>query len=191
MPFFSPISPISAILCGFTGTDGALLVTEDTDCFLTDSRYGTQARKQVRADAVREYRDKFDGIITFLKEKGVRRIGFEAETLSYAAVQRLRSKEPEAFEWIAVEKPVLSLRGIKDDQELVAMEQATAINAAAFAEILPLIRPGIAECEIALALEMAMRRLGGEEKAFDFIVASGPRGAMPHGIASERNAVRR
>jgi Xaa-Pro aminopeptidase len=42
------------------------------------------------------------------------------------------------------------------------------------------------ERDISLALEYALKRRGGEEKAFDFIVASGPRGAMPHGVASER-----
>jgi Xaa-Pro aminopeptidase len=60
------------------------------------------------------------------------------------------------------------------------------LSAAAFEEIVPLLRPGIAEREIALALEFAMRRLGGDEKSFDLIVASGQRGALPHGAASDR-----
>jgi Xaa-Pro aminopeptidase len=173
-------------LCGFTGSDGALLLAGETDCFLTDSRYSTQAITQVQADEIREYKVKVDGIAAWLREQGVRRIGFEAETLTYGTVQRLREKGPEAAEWVPVEKPILSLRGIKDDDEVSALETAAAINAAAFAEILPLIRPGVPEQELALALEFALRRHGGEDKAFDLIVASGPRGAMPHGVASNR-----
>lgn len=173
-------------LCGFTGSDGVLVATEKGDCFLTDSRYTTQAREQVRADEIRQYQVKLDGVAGFLQEKGVRRIGFEAETLSFATVQKLRDKGPEGAEWVPLDKPLLGLRGIKDAAEIAGIEAATRLNAEAFAEILPLVRPGVREREIALALEFALKRRGGEEKAFDFIVASGPRGALPHGIAADR-----
>ncbi len=161
-------------------------MTGESDCFLTDSRYITQAANQVHADEIREYKVKVDGIAAWLRERGVCRIGFEAETLAYGIVQRLREKGPETIEWVPVDKAVLSMRGIKDDDEIAALERAAIINAAAFTDILPLIRPGVLEEELALALEFALRRHGGENKAFDLIVASGPRGAMPHGIASDR-----
>ena len=173
-------------LCGFTGTDGVLAVTREHDCFLTDSRYTTQARQQVQAEEIREYQLKLDGVGAFLQEREVKRVGFEADTLPYAVVQRLRDKAPADVEWVPVDKAVLALRGIKDRTEIEALEDAARINAEAFAEILPLIRPGMRERELSLALEFALRRSGGEEKAFDFIVAAGERGAMPHGIASDR-----
>ena len=173
-------------LCGFTGTDGVLVVTGKRDCFLTDSRYTAQARQQVAADEVREYKVKLDGVSSFLQESGVQRIGFEAETLPYALVQRLREKGPAGVDWVPVEREVLCLRAVKDLPEIEALAAAARINAEAFAEVLPQIRPGIVERELALALEFALRRCGGEDKAFDLIVASGPRGAMPHGIASDR-----
>jgi len=173
-------------LCGFTGTDGVLVVTGETSCFLSDSRYTTQARAQVQADEIREYGVKLDGVIAFLEQTGVRRIGFEAETLSFAMVERLREKGGADREWVPLTKEILPLRGLKGPDEIAALLEATRLNAEAFEEILPLIRPGAVEREIALALEIALKRRGGEEKAFDFIVASGPRGAMPHGIASGR-----
>jgi Xaa-Pro aminopeptidase len=48
------------------------------------------------------------------------------------------------------------------------------------------IRPGITERALALELEILMRRAGADGMAFDFIVASGDRGALPHGVASNR-----
>jgi len=39
---------------------------------------------------------------------------------------------------------------------------------------------------IALELEFALKKLGGETNAFDFIVASGARGALPHGVAGDK-----
>jgi Xaa-Pro aminopeptidase len=174
-------------LCGFTGTDGALVVAGSRCCFLSDSRYTTQARQQVQADEIREYSVKLDGVIEFLQQGGARRIGFEAETLSFATVEKLREKGGGACEWVPLTKEIQSLRGIKAADEIAAIGEAARLNAEAFEEILPLIRPGAVERDIALALEFALKRRGGEEKAFDFIVASGPRGAMPHGIASERS----
>ena len=44
----------------------------------------------------------------------------------------------------------------------------------------------MAEAELALELEYMMRRLGAEAAAFDPIVGSGPRGALPHAIPSDR-----
>lgn len=173
-------------LSGFTGSDGVLIVARDSDCFLTDSRYVTQAATEVAAGEIREYKAKEEGVVAWLGEKMVARVGFESERLSCAALRRLQAKSPPNLEWVPIEKPLASLRGIKSAEEIVRLEHAAALAAAAFDEILPLIRPGIRERDLALALEMAMRRRGGDEKAFAIIVASGLRGALPHGVASDK-----
>jgi Xaa-Pro aminopeptidase len=173
-------------LCGFTGSDGVLALVGDETAFLTDSRYTTQARQQVRADEIREYRVKWDGVLDFLAAKGAVRVGFEADSLTYATVEELKSKSAGRCEWVPVNRQVKSLRGIKDAEEIALMEQAAELNAECFAEVLPLLRPGVSEREIALALEFAFKRRGAEEKAFDVIVASGVRGALPHGVASDK-----
>jgi Xaa-Pro aminopeptidase len=182
--FFDPSN--IRYLCGFTGTDGALVVTREKDCFLTDSRYTTQARGQVAADQIREYSVKIDGVISLIQELDVRRVGFESETLPFAQAKKLQEKEKSELTWVPIGEEVLSLRGAKGPSEIEALLEATRISAEAFEEILPIVRPGAVEKEIALALEFAMKRRGGEEKAFDFIVASGYRGALPHGIASDK-----
>lgn len=173
-------------LCGFSGSDGALLVTKGGDCFLCDSRYTAQAKLQVMAAEQQEYRVKAEAIGNWLTAQGAKRIGFEAESLTVAGLERLRSKGPVGAEWVPLSREQLAFRACKDAEEVGAIEEAAALNAAAFAEILPLIRPGAVERDLALALEFALKRRGGEEKAFDFIVASGTRGAMPHGVASDR-----
>ncbi len=172
-------------LCGFSGTDGALVVTCQEAGFLTDSRYTTQARQQVVADSVREYRGKTEGILEFLAEKGAVRVGFESDSLAYATVSELKEKGG-AHEWVPVSHEVKSLRHLKDEKEIELLEQAAALNAVCFEDILSEIRPGARERDIALALEFALKHRGAEEKAFDFIVASGIRGALPHGVASSK-----
>lgn len=173
-------------LTGFTGTDGAVVVTADAVFFLTDSRYTTQAKDQVRASEVREYKVKLDGIVELLGKLGAKRVGFEGEIVPVAVHERLQKKSPDALTWVTLGRPLTQLRALKDQAELEKLGQAARWNAEALEDILPLVRPGAREQEIAFELELALRRRGGEEKAFDFIVASGERGAMPHGLASDK-----
>lgn len=171
---------------GFTGTDGAMIVSGQETIFLTDSRYSTQASKEVFADERHEYVVQAEGIVAGLDGCGVRKVGYEADNLTCAALERLRNRSGQRIEWIGLDRPMLALRGIKDEDEILALERAAHLAAAAFDEITPLLQPGVAEREISLALEFALRRHGGDEKSFDFIVAAGERGALPHGAASDR-----
>ena len=172
-------------LCGFTGSDGVLIVAAGQVLFLTDSRYTTQARAQVAADRVVEYRIQSEGIAAALREAGAQRIGFEA-SLAYGKVTDLCDKGASDWEWRALREELEALRLTKEEAEGAAVEAAARLNALAFAEVLPQIGPGVVERDLALALEFALKRLGAEEKAFDFIVASGVRGALPHGVASDK-----
>jgi Xaa-Pro aminopeptidase len=172
-------------LTGFSGTDGVVVVTAQAVCFLCDSRYTTQARDQVVADQIREYKVKLDGVLDLLREINARRVGFEADVLPYAVWETLRDKGGDIF-WEPLSRQLRGLRGRKDAAELECLEQAAQFNVEALDTVLPMIRPGVRECDIALELEFALRRLGGEDRAFDFIVASGERGALPHGVASDK-----
>lgn len=171
--------------CGFTGSSGVLIVDRQASRFLTDSRYATQALQQVAAGHVGEYKQQVEAVSKALVDSGAEKIGFEA-SLAYGQVETLREKSPAAWQWVALQQELQELRLHKSRAEIAAIETATRFNAEAFNAILPLIRPGVSERELALELEFALKRLGAEEKAFDFIVASGERGALPHGVASDR-----
>ena len=172
-------------LCGFSGSDGAVVVTADKLVFLTDSRYTTQAEAEVSADCVCEYKIKVDGIIAQLQTAGAERIGFEAD-LSYGTFRELQDKGDTGWQWRHLREELQGLRLHKSADEIRCMTSAADLHVAALTEIAGLIRPGNREKDVALALEFALRKLGAEEKAFDTIVASGPRGAMPHGVASDK-----
>lgn len=77
-------------------------------------------------------------------------------------------------------------RSVKDDIEVAQICRAIEIAETALQEILPTIRPGQSEIEIAAKLEYSMRLSGASGPSFNTIVASGPRSALPHGVASER-----
>ena len=175
-------------LCGFTGTDGALIVSMEQLVFLTDSRYTTQAHTEVVADKIDEYRVKSDAVIAVLSSHAVKRVGSEAG-LTVEAFNELRDKGDDGWQWQHFKDEIQSLRLHKTEDEIRLISAAAELNRAGFEEISSLLRPGVKESEISLALEFAMRRRGAEEKAFDLIVASGERGAMPHGVATDKSLV--
>jgi Xaa-Pro aminopeptidase len=172
-------------LTGFTGSDGALVLGRDKGWFLTDSRYTTQASLEVTGVEVVEYRLKKEGLAALLTAELINKAGFEAEHTTVSFSQTLHETLPEV-DFIPVGIELDDLRLIKGADELRLLAESAAISSQAFLGIMEMIKPGVREREIALELEFAMKRGGAEEKSFDFIVASGPRGALPHGKAGDR-----
>lgn len=175
-------------LCGFTGTDGALIVTDRRVVFLTDSRYTCQAQQQVSADDVVEYSDNIEGIASQLVSAvnaTAGKIGFEAKLVSVDKCRRLQQKCAE-FEFVPADDVLTMIRQIKDESEIDCLQHAAQLNFEALSALLPTIKVGVSEVDLALELEFKLRKMGGEDKAFDFIVASGTRGAMPHGVATDK-----
>jgi Xaa-Pro aminopeptidase len=172
-------------LCGFSGSDGALLLTRDESLFLCDSRYTTQAADEVCGAEVREFSAKFEAICSLIAEKGVRRFGIEA-THMLVSDFRLLSEKLDGCELVGIGAALDSIRSRKDRAEIEALGRVAALASDSLAAVLSLLAPGVRESEFALELEIEMRRRGADSRAFDFIVASGERGAMPHGRASEK-----
>lgn len=178
--------PSIRYLCDFTGTDGVLLVSKNESLFLTDSRYRSQAEEQVSADRTFCYKNKYPTIVDEISARMFTRIGFDADNLTVAAFDELSKLTTGKFDWCPLSTQLRPLRANKVGSEISALKKAAMLNRVAFEQVLPQIQPGVTERTIALELEFALKRLGGECNAFDFIVASGTRGAMPHGVASDK-----
>ena len=169
---------------GFAGSAGVLAVSPTARKLFVDFRYVEQARQTApEFETVKCRANPLDAAVEYLQSQDLARIGFEAEDLTVADFRRITAVVAENF-WTPV---VLdSLRTVKTAAEIAKIEAAAQILDQAFANILPLIRPGIAEQSLAASLEYEMRQLGSERTGFATIVASGPRAALPHGLASER-----
>ena len=177
-------------LTGFSGSAGGCLVTPRAAVFITDFRYRSQASRQVDKSFSRaEHNHPITGAAAEAKKRRVKVLAFEEGALSYSLFIRLKS-EAKGIRLKPVGDIAGRLRLVKDKKELRLLRKGAKVNGKALGEIAKTIRPGVREEEVALALEVAMRRLGASGAAFDIIVASGPRGALPHGVASGRKMKR-
>ncbi len=172
-------------LCGFTGTDGVLFIGEDEAVFLTDSRYVEQAKAETTNVRVECYTNQLNAVAAKLSDCGVKRVAFDARHVTVATFDEL-SALTESLCWIPLTTQLDPLRGVKTASELTSLKAAADLNRRAFDTVLPMVTDGVSEREVSLELEFTLKRLGGEENSFDFIVASGQRGALPHGVATNK-----
>ncbi len=173
-------------LTGFTGSAGACLISAGSAVFITDFRYRSQAAKQVPPDFRRaEHASPIQGIAKELKRTRAKTLAFEETHLTHGVFRQMR-KLIKGVRLKPVSGLVEGLRLCKDPGEVRMLKRGARVNGDALREISASIRPGRTESDVALDLETAMRRRGASGASFDTIVASGPRSALPHGIASSR-----
>lgn len=172
-------------LCGFTGSEGILLVTKQERFFLSDFRYEAQAQKELRGAIFKRYRQKIDGLAKLLKNLRIKRLGFEARAMNYEDFSHLHEKLPR-LNLRPLAKEISQLRALKSAEEIAKIRQAVKIATESFKSTLPKLKRGSKENSIATMLEMQIIRRGGQKTAFPTIIASGPRAALPHGVASEK-----
>lgn len=176
-------------ISGFTGTAGTLLITPTHAWFIADFRYVSQATAQcVGFDVVAQGDSLLQTLEGLLRQGNVKSLGFEQDFLTYADVASYRQLEAriEGFHLMPVGPLLESDRMCKDDLEVRCIERAAKIADAAFDYVLGVLRPGLREVDVALEMETFMRRQGASGAAFETIVASGLRGALPHGVASDK-----
>lgn len=174
-------------LSGFTGSAAVLLITKSGLTLFTDSRYTVQAKEEAENARVKIVRGSL--LLSAgeqLARERVGRVGFEAARMSVAQKSLLDKAANGRGRWVPWDGKIEAARAVKDAVELKLMRQAAAIACSSWQEILPLIKPGVRENDLAAEVEFRMRRKGASGPAFDTIIASGQRGALPHAHASRR-----
>ncbi|TDQ35451.1 Xaa-Pro aminopeptidase [Aureibacillus halotolerans] len=170
----------------FTGTAGAVLIGESSAFLFTDFRYIAQAEAQVKDCKVVNHGGRLvDSIVEKAAASGITRLGFEENHFTYKQYIELKTAFQDV-ELIPIGHFVEDLRKIKLPEEIECLQEAARIADVAFNHIQSFIKPGLKEQEIATELERVMKEQGATSAGTPIIVASGWRGALPHGVASEK-----
>ena len=170
-------------LSGFTTpADARVLVGADAAWLITDDRYTVQAEEESWLAEQLITRDWLERVAELV---GAQTLAIEAEHLTVAqrgTLERHLGREVRVSEGL-----LRPLRMRKRAFEIAWLREAARITDVAFQRVVDtVLRPGAREIDVALELERVMRAEGAEGTSFEIIVASGPRSAMPHGVASQR-----
>lgn len=171
-------------ITGFTGSAGLVWISSTKQAILTDFRYVEQVKAECPGWELIRIETYNDALEELIKGENIRSIVFEEE---HVTVKQLREWQDRfAVELKGSSGWVEELRMCKTPAEIEHIRRAAQIGDEAFAELLPNIKSGRTEREIALELEYLMRRKGASAMSFAPIVASGPQSALPHARPGER-----
>lgn len=163
-------------LTGFESSFGFVITDGDGTVFYTDSRYfeAAKAALQGKNIAVRLYggRDEWDKLLKKYKE-----IAMPLEKTLYPEYERVLSLGLKIKDCSSAFNEVMK---IKSAAEIEKIKAACEITDRAFLALLPKIKEGMSENEVAAELEYLMRKGGASGTSFDTIVGFGKNSSVPH-----------
>jgi Xaa-Pro aminopeptidase len=183
--FFITHLPNVRYLSGFSGSSGIIILTKNKKYFITDFRYKDQSAMEVKNfEVVISYNNVEETQGIFEKEK-LASIGFESNHLSYNSLENNRKNSPEV-KFVPLTEEIEKLTVQKTPEEIETIKKAIDITDRTFSKVLEIIKPGVSELDISAEITYTHKKFGASKDSFEPIVASGWRGALPHGIATNK-----
>lgn len=168
-------------LTGFTGSTAYLLLTENENILISDGRYAEQIANEVFADVRVEIVNDYQKFLSeTVSDIDTLSVDPECDLTLFNVIAGVSTAI------VDTDAQIAKMRRIKDADEISQMKVAYDIAGKAFNKMLKQISYGMTENEWAAELEYHMKKLGATSTSFDTIVGSGARGALPHGIASDK-----
>jgi Xaa-Pro aminopeptidase len=169
---------------GFTGGEGAVLLTPRRSILFVDSRYMLQAEREAKGFTVKEYRRRWEEVASAIKDAGCGKVGFESYHLTHESYVELRRhlKIP----LIPSPRSIKTTRSVKEQKEISLIKKAAMIAEQGFKKLVLQIGSKRRERDVALTLENYIRDFGAEKIPFEIVVVSGKRGAYPHGTPGRK-----
>ncbi len=177
-------------LSGFSGTTAVLLITRKHAYIVVDARYYLRATSEashfrmVRLARGGKLSDEINAILEKVGVKRGSRIGFEAAHLPVQVAESWKGSLKAKL--VPTVHLVEKFRQVKDSRELAALSKACRLTSGVFKAVVPLIKPGMTEADLAFEIDMRLRLSGAAGNSFPTIVASGPNSAVPHHATGRR-----
>ncbi|HPZ10314.1 MAG TPA: Xaa-Pro peptidase family protein [Candidatus Eremiobacteraeota bacterium] len=178
-------------LSEFSGDSGWLLITGDRAILFTDFTYFERAKNEAKDFTVLQFpssrKEKIkplDFLSNEIKKFNIKFLGFEADNIIYSFYEDM-VKKLDSVQLIPTKNLTGKLREIKKPEEIECIKKASSIADEAFKKTMEYLKPGVKESEIRAHINYFIQLFGGFKESFDIIIASGPRGAMPHAKTSD------
>jgi Xaa-Pro aminopeptidase len=166
-------------LTGFTGSNAILLLSAEHGILFTDPRYRTQAAQECDCDVKIVKGPLLIEVARWIQRLRVKSLAIERNRISYEDYVQLKELGL-GVRLKPVAGAVENLRLIKSATEIATIQAAVQLNSAALEQALRHFKATVTEIDLAAEIDYQMRHLGADGTAFETIVASGERSALPH-----------
>jgi Xaa-Pro aminopeptidase len=173
---------------GMKSSAGIVLAFPEKAYLLIDFRYIEKARATVTNAEVIELKRLFPQISELLKKHEAESMAIESENMTVKELNTYRHyfSSLKIVSDDSLSNAIWALRMIKDDEEIECIKMAQHIAEMSLEELLPFIKVGRTEREVALELNRLMFKNGAEDLSFETIVLAGRNTSMPHGVPSDK-----
>lgn len=162
-------------ITGLEPENGLAIVDKDGTTLYTDMRYMEAAEKLLKGTDVTPVLYKQEEILKRIAAYQSVGISFEQTAHSeYVTLEKAGAK------LVNIDETYVKAMSVKNEWELENIAKACDIAEISFNELLPEIKEGMTESEVAALLEYKMRKNGAQGLAFETIVAFGAHAAVPH-----------
>lgn len=183
--FYITHIPNIRYLSGFSGSSAFVVITKNKNYFFTDFRYQVQSAEQVKGFEVIVNFSPAEKIKEFFSGERFKNVGFESTHLTFHQLEQLK-ETLQGVNFVSVPERIEKLTMIKTPDEIAKIKKACEITDKVFTKLLEVIKPGMQEREVSAEISYWHKKYGAEKDSFDPIVASGWRGALPHGAATDK-----
>lgn len=160
---------------GFYSTDGYVIIDGASCKFVADLRYFEAAEKALRGSGIEVIEGSYPKALELLE--GYRTLGVPYPFTDYSRADALKKAGHELTDSMPAFRRAMLY---KSEAELAHIQKACEIAEDGFLLLLPELKEGMTESEVAALLEYNMRRLGASGTSFETIVAFGANGSVPH-----------
>ena len=136
-------------LCGFTGSNGFLLISDSHESLFTDSRYIEQASEETHGEIDVFLSPGFKGLTGAPGFNKINSLGFESENVTYSDFVFLSELLMESPKLIPTNGVIEKIRSIKGKEEIEFIKEAAFLADKAIVHALDLLGSGISESDIA------------------------------------------
>lgn len=175
-------------LTNFAGSNATLIIKPRSLAFITDGRYAAQVKTELfklpRLKVLIQ-RDVVGCINTEDLLAKCKNVGIEGNAMKVAQLERFK-KGLKGIRLKSTSGIVEKTTQAKTKDEVAQIRQACKITDAVYDYILNFVKTGMTENDLAAEISYQGRKRGAEGDAFDIIVASGARSALPHGRAGNK-----
>lgn len=176
-------------MTGLKLSAGKLFVYNLGAYLIVDSRYFEICKHSSPFPVLAAEKHSLETLLTSSEFSHISSLAIDSDKTSHMAFLSLESiikkvnqsrSNTSLLNLIPIENPLKNLRNIKDAQEIALLREAALLGAQGFDFIRSILKEGITELEVAIALEIFWKQRGGRNVAFDPIIAFGANSSMPH-----------
>lgn len=154
---------------------GSLVISKEKALLIVDGRYIERCQKNGQIEVIRQAPNCLSQAI-----ENTKRIGFSADSTTYAAYMRLQADVGEGKELVALSMPIQAIRAVKEPKEIALIETSAKLCIKGLEFLYSRIKNGVTEKALARELEIFWINEGADKLAFEPIIAFGENGSMPH-----------